>query len=681
MQSFLIDQALYGYDDGHRLLATSRKLDTHSQYTALQLSDRSAPTVHLPPSGYLTGHPLSHEGLYVLSRTWAAPEMERPGCVWTHSLFVAFTDLAQILDLDQLAALFRRPKTSQDYAEYARPLEFELSLIPSNQYIDIQIARSIVTALYGQPEEQIFLSVTDQAATETVVMAVWGQQWPRLRRDFRFCTLTSMNRSTPDHQFDLQLTSPEFKGASLWAENHRSRTYRDIKPALWLDVCLQDLNSSQHPLRNFLRRVGGDLTRGRAHFAELCELYGHITSEKEMSAIERTLEYVEHKLAPGEGRLLRKSAIENAVRQAALLSDRSLVTLLPCLPTDFSSFPKDSAPKLARRYWRIDPDILLASTTPSEIRKAFGQIAQEITLADAWKSMGLNENLFRSILEVKPEVLALPQIWNTEEVDSLIERLRRVHAKSLKVRILNTIVSANRRDLAQIIAAAMGAEFVLESLIRRPGDISETGIYFVCEALAQGPNGVGTIGKYLRDDRHPLSKRLIHALTSRVKPSDTIEGQRNEIDPWAVAWTGSTGWLDADSTDAVHIFCAERAFFLGSSSGASLLSIAFDRLFDRLSRYEVSCANMVRLSHLFDSSDWWDWSYARQFMRAIANFAIAVELPEPELLTITRKTQRLIELLKMITHTKRGWRYLKELTRKSAGTSPLSKLLDKRRLA
>ena len=665
----MIDQALYGYDGGHRLLATSRKLDARSQHTALQLSDRSAPTSHLPPSGYLTGYPFPDDGVYVLSRTWAAPEMKRPGCVWTHSLLIGFTDLAQILDVDQLTALFRRPNASRGYAEYVRPLEFESGLVSSNPGIEIPLARSIVTALYGEPEEQIFLTVDHQAATEAVVMAIWSQQWPRLRRSFRFCTLTSRDRSTPDHRFDLQLSSSEFKMTSLWRESQQYRTPRDTRPGAWIDICLQDLTASQHPLRDFLRRAGGDLTKGRTRFADLCELYGHISSEKEIPAIERTLEYVEHQLPPDEGRLLRKSAIEDAVRQAVFLNDRNLVTVLPYLPKNFTGFSKDTVSKLARRYWGIDPNILLAPATPNAIRKELSQITKEITLADAWETMRRSENLFKAILETKPEVLVLPHMWNGETDEASVEQLKHVHAESLKVRILNTVISANRRDLAQFIVDRMGSEFLLESLIKSDGEISETGTHFISEALTQSHDVAKTISKYLLDVENPLSKRLIHALTNQVQSSDAVGGKRKEIDPWAIAWTASTGELDAYSTDAVHVFFAERAFLLACPAGASLLSIAFDPLFDRLSRYEVSYDNRVRLSHQFDSSNWWDWPYARRFMRTIANFTISVELPESYLLTLTQNEQRLVELLYMIAHTKRGRRYLKALKRKAGGAS------------
>ena len=676
--SFTIDQALHGYDGGHRLLAISRKLDGRNQHAALQLSDRTVPTIHLPPSGYLTGYPFPDDGVYVFSRTWVAPEMNRPGCVWTHSLLITFTTLAQINDIGQLTTLFRRPEASQDHAGYAHPLEFKAEPGFLNPKIEIPLARSIITALYGEPDEQIFLTVEDQAAAEAVVMAIWSQQWPRLRRGFRFCTLTFRDRSTSEHPFDLQLRPTKFERTSLWPESRQAKSYRDTDLGAWVEICLQDLTVKQHPLRDFLRRAGGDLTRGRSRFAELCELYGHTSNEREVVAVERTLDYVEHRLPPDEGRLLRKATIEDAVRQIASLSDRSLITILPYLQNGFTSFSKDTAVKIARRYWAIDPNILLASTTPSEIRGGLDLITKEMTLIDAWEVMRRSEKLFKVVLKAKPEVLTLPQIWHGESDDVLIDQLNCTHAKSLKRRILRTVISANRRDLAQIIVDGMGLELLLDCLLTETEEISETGIYFLSKALAHSPNIAGTIGKYLHNVKNPLPKRVIHAFTNHVQPLDAVGDKRRSTDPWATAWTVSTGDLDAYSTDAVHVFFVERALSLASPASASLLFIAFDPLFDRFSRYEVNYDNQSRLSRQFDSSDWWDWSHRARFMRTVANFAIVAGLPESDLINLTQNDLRLVELLRMIADTKRGRRYLKAIKRDAGDGTRMSRLLDGR---
>ena len=121
-----VHQAVLGYDRGHRLIGSSTDLNSLSKHLLLQLSDRAVEVQEIPKCGYLTGYPLAEDGLYVLARTWAAPEMPRPGCIWTHSLFVSFTKLAQLEDPRSLLPAFRRPSLSEDAGTYTLPIRLEI---------------------------------------------------------------------------------------------------------------------------------------------------------------------------------------------------------------------------------------------------------------------------------------------------------------------------------------------------------------------------------------------------------------------------------------------------------------------------------------------------------------------------------------------------------------------------
>jgi hypothetical protein len=61
-------------------------------------------------SGYLTGYPLTESGYYAFARTWPAPEMPRPGCVWTHTILIEFSDIPSLQSAIGLLGLFRRPR-------------------------------------------------------------------------------------------------------------------------------------------------------------------------------------------------------------------------------------------------------------------------------------------------------------------------------------------------------------------------------------------------------------------------------------------------------------------------------------------------------------------------------------------------------------------------------------------
>ena len=124
--SIKVNHGLLGYERGHRLLASSKELKSTSKHILLQFSDRSVDVNEIPKSGYLTGYPLDEDGLYVIARTWAAPEIPRPGCIWTHSLLISFTELAQLDDPRRLLPLFRRPAVSGERNEYTSLFEIEL---------------------------------------------------------------------------------------------------------------------------------------------------------------------------------------------------------------------------------------------------------------------------------------------------------------------------------------------------------------------------------------------------------------------------------------------------------------------------------------------------------------------------------------------------------------------------
>src|SRR5262245_53670958 len=92
---FVIKQALHGYSDGHRLLAFSCRLPRDAENLMLILSDLSGPGGGDQFDPYLTGYPLGSAGRYALACTWPAPEMGRPGCVWTHTLLLGEELLAE----------------------------------------------------------------------------------------------------------------------------------------------------------------------------------------------------------------------------------------------------------------------------------------------------------------------------------------------------------------------------------------------------------------------------------------------------------------------------------------------------------------------------------------------------------------------------------------------------------
>ena len=73
-----VEQTLHGYKDGHRLLASSVKLDAASARSMLVLSDMLTPVLRTREQSYVSGYPLRPLGKYVIARTWLATELPPP---------------------------------------------------------------------------------------------------------------------------------------------------------------------------------------------------------------------------------------------------------------------------------------------------------------------------------------------------------------------------------------------------------------------------------------------------------------------------------------------------------------------------------------------------------------------------------------------------------------------------
>src|SRR6266436_1552911 len=110
-----LDQTLHGYENGHRLLASSLRLESRDERALLTMSDLSGPTAAESFLEYLTGYMLPGGSHYAIAKTWYASEMERPGCVWTHTLLISAGDIHKVGSLASVYKRFFRPRLRSGY--------------------------------------------------------------------------------------------------------------------------------------------------------------------------------------------------------------------------------------------------------------------------------------------------------------------------------------------------------------------------------------------------------------------------------------------------------------------------------------------------------------------------------------------------------------------------------------
>lgn len=263
-----VDQALFGYSEGHRQLASSINLPSKDVYELSMRSDLSPGASLSGTRSYISGFQLPETRCYALIKTWPAPEMARPGCVWSHVLLLSRSFLTKQVNLGVLEDLFRRPKGRADVANYNLTLKVRrLAKSPtsSRDYV-----ADIISSYYRN--EPVLLKDTPDEAFERAMFDVWSQQWPRLRSEFSFRTVQSSD-TVLDKGLTIKVTPNARKGVG--AEGPEKA---------WVAAAVEDATSQTiTSLRRFLWRYGKDVAAPRLSFPHLVEI--HEASSKASSGL------------------------------------------------------------------------------------------------------------------------------------------------------------------------------------------------------------------------------------------------------------------------------------------------------------------------------------------------------------------------------------------------------------
>lgn len=260
-QTLKIEQALFGYSDGHRQLAASMQLSSTDAYELATRSDLASNARLGPGASYVGGFALKDSGAFAFIKTWPAPEMPRPGCVWSHALILPRKFLTGQVDLGVLKSLFRKPGSGASFDEFTHKIEVK-RLIKSG-LADRREVQRILSAYYaGRPLHYI------EAPGETfeeALLAVWSQQWPKLRADFQFRVV--FGSSTAEDERGLVVRVGSFD-----SPNSLPQGVGD--PKSWISAAADDATSPTiTPLRRFLWRYGKDAQRPRTAFRPLVEVF------------------------------------------------------------------------------------------------------------------------------------------------------------------------------------------------------------------------------------------------------------------------------------------------------------------------------------------------------------------------------------------------------------------------
>ncbi len=262
-------------------------------------------------ASYLTVLPIPELRAQAFIRTWAAEPWLRPGSVWSHVLLVDFVTLAAQHQLSGLLAAFQRPtvhdnSNSHDLVPYRLPLPighvFAVRGDTGPISVNSGFAIDVFAAIYGT-EERSSLVVPDAAATEQLLLEIYEQQWPRLRRQFAF--RTRQRASDGSQPFDLEIVE-----RNRMADSPTSAALKS-----WMPPLVKDLSAPQpSDLRQFLRVFGTETKHGRTELPNLVGLYQQLVDTEPLKAVEFIArEYPR----PTEMRMLKRSLFQRAHRESA----------------------------------------------------------------------------------------------------------------------------------------------------------------------------------------------------------------------------------------------------------------------------------------------------------------------------------------------------------------------------
>lgn len=230
MDTINVEQLVFGYENGHKLLESSLEKNLIQQKEVEILSDASGSGKF---KDYISCFPLIEDGYYAFAKTWYADEMERPGCVWTHMLLVKFEDIDFFSGRIDIRTLFHRPsKNSESREKYKKTL----TITPSEIQMNSLFAYYVVYTLFYSEKKALIEDIRIEEFEEAL-LTILPKLHSRMLKDLSVCTCSYRNRYINNEIFSYQITNNGNAKKLSWdIENsiiYRSKDSIDEYP-LWV---------------------------------------------------------------------------------------------------------------------------------------------------------------------------------------------------------------------------------------------------------------------------------------------------------------------------------------------------------------------------------------------------------------------------------------------------------------
>lgn len=668
MDSTSIHQAIHGYRDGHKLLSSSTPLGSDAARTMLILSDMSGPSMQPGFDEYLTGYPLAGADYFVFAKTWYAPEMQRPGCVWTHSLLIPRAQVAG-MSAARLMGSFRRPQVDGVDAAATLPLVIEDETPTGGTgdgFDDKTLAATMIGAVLGQPRP-VIVGADTAAQFEAVFLRLWEELWPAERTRFSFCTGALMPRANSGALLDLQAV-PRAIPPSQFRKSASAALVLDIrarvKPEAWVDLVLDGAVRGDMTFRSWLEAAAG-AEAGRAVVPSLAPIFGewHAPGSSARSALTSVVG-AKHLEAGARIRLIGM-VFDRAHTESGAAGRRELLQVL-CTHSDHDLAPiasmlEDQTRRLFEES-RTDGLALVFSLLGSELTEVGERVLRAAVLLlvpnDVETFGDAQTPLLSTIVGANPALAQSPILW--QRVGSrAIDVLSQLGAANLDEEARGSVISAiftSQRDVSVDAIVRFGGK---GAIIRALSALASGQLQISWQwrtALSAQPN---TVLEWLESISCPSLGDL--ELGSRfVSPNST---QSRLAAVWKRGTAGAVSVVPR-----VAAFGLALAFREGDVS-SPIMALCFQPTYDAASNSRLEYDEWDWLREQAPTVSWWrDWDRCERLAAALARMVERQNASLATVFGIVRSRHAIRKVAAILDDDKDARRYLKSL-RKMAEAS------------
>lgn len=647
-----LEQALYGYDNGHRLLASSMKLDPQDEATLLTLSD-VAPGISIREiEEYWTGVPLKNSKVYALMKTWGAYEVQRPGAVWSHVLFIKLSDIAKIQYFHRLKEFFGQFTPPHNLSHYKSPIR--LDLLENSLFFDFKrdfdynLALDSLRAVYGTGAGRLHTCASD---AEDILFAIWSQQWPRLRREFSFRTAgQDAKNSYSKKKFDYQIIRAQ-------AEVH------DHSGAeAWEELVINDWSQpAESDFRKFLWKYGADINNGINSFAFLSNLYldtkGTNISGRKLISVFKKVE--KHFPDSGEANALKKDLLSFQGSQYSLLPKATTESVLGLL-VESSDCQEDIIrySGLLEHLNQVTPSHEILDATEAILRKhpTLGEqlvaaIANNLEPKDL-TALTITPGLYTRLVLKNPALLNSNKIQEIP-ISNLLSVLKEAKlSKTLQKNLLKRVIYLDQPKLVRFFLD-LNEDLVLKVL---------------CEAISKSHKSYSTLSSVWLEN--VLTAKRTEFLKSgcieKIKSLDTLSHLAALLGythpdvlevgagPWSKALAKATGHLEGKEKELFHAFLLALAFETPDSKAEILFEAAFETAHEGLRQKGSLWIGYSLLStYLPTFFIWFQGDPALRLRLAVVGAYLEKDLNPSSFQKLTKNKKLLEKLLSVLGYTEK----------------------------